>query len=193
MVIGIDIDKVISDFDEGVLKECFLEDKKKRNRGIVNKDADGVPEMFDWSREEIDEFYNNNMERIAKNLKVRRNCKKCMDKMLEDGHRLILISHRAYPHYVEPFKTTTDWLKSKNINYTKLVLSKTPEKVEECKNYKVDLMFDDRVVKCKIMRENGINCYLVITRYNWRLKGNLPYVTSWKNIYEVVSKYAKNS
>ena len=75
MNIGLDIDNVITAFDNDILKEFLLEDKNKRNAGIVNKNARHINHgMFDWSETEVDEFYNNNMERIAKNLKPRRNC-----------------------------------------------------------------------------------------------------------------------
>ena len=111
MNIGLDIDNVITAFDNGILKEFLLEDKNKRNAGIINDNARHINHgMFDWSQDEIDEFYNSNMERISKDLKPRRNCKKYMDKLLQDGHKLYLISHRAYPHYLNAEKTTLDWV-----------------------------------------------------------------------------------
>ena len=66
MNIGLDIDNVITAFDNDILKEFLLEDKNKRNAGIINKKARHINHgMFDWSQDEVDEFYNNNMERIA--------------------------------------------------------------------------------------------------------------------------------
>ena len=50
MKIGIDIDNVISNFDDILLNEYLLHDKKLRNSGIINKDADYIRKgMFDWS------------------------------------------------------------------------------------------------------------------------------------------------
>ena len=37
MMIGIDIDNVISNFDEALLKEFLNHDKEIRNTGIINK------------------------------------------------------------------------------------------------------------------------------------------------------------
>ncbi len=195
MNIGLDIDNVITAFDSAILKELLLEDKNKRNVGLINKNVRhinrGVFDWTDWTHEEIDEFYNSNMERIAKDLKPRRNCKKYMDKLLEDGHKLILISHRAYPHYSNPKQTTLDWLKKNNINYTKLILSNSPDKTQECKENKIDVMFDDRASECKKMREQGVNCKLMFTKYNKREKEDLPFATSWKNLYEEITKLCK--
>ena len=68
MKIGIDIDNVLSKFNESLLEEFLIEDKNKRNSGIVNNNLYITRGMFDWSKEETDEFYNNNIERIATNL-----------------------------------------------------------------------------------------------------------------------------
>lgn len=192
MNIGLDIDNVITDFDKDILKEFLIEDKNKRNSGIINPKARHINQgMFDWSQDEVDEFYNKNMERIAKVLKPKYACKKYMDKLLADGHKLFLISHRAYPHYIEPEKTTLDWLTKHKINYTKLILSHSPDKTEECKNYNIDIMIDDRAGQCKKMRAQGVNCILMLTKYNRREVEDLPYATSWKNLYERITKWKK--
>lgn len=190
MNIGLDIDNVITAFDSAILKEFKIEDKNKRNNGIINKHAQNINYgMFDWSEEEVQEFYNNNMERIASNLKCRKNCKLYMDKIIEDGHKIFLISHRAYPHYIEPFLTTENWLKKHKINYDKLILSEQPDKTKECKEYKIDIMLDDRVDQCRAMRDKGVNCILMLTKYNKRIIKGVPYVSSWKSFYEVVKEW----
>ncbi len=192
MNIGLDIDNVITAFDSGIFKEFLLEDKNKRNSGIINKNARHINlGMFDWSQEEIDEFYNNNMERIAKNLKPRRNCKKYMDKLLKDGHNLILISHRAYPHYKTPEQTTLDWLKKNKINFTKLILSDSPDKTKECRENNIDIMIDDRAGQCKKMTANGVYCMLMFTKFNRKEVENLPFATSWENLYKEINKLCK--
>lgn len=192
MRLGIDIDNVISDFDRGVMAELLLEDKNKRNSGIINKDARGLTKgLLDWSKEEFDEFFNNNMERLSKTLRVRVNSKKVMDKLLDEGNEIYLISHRAFPHYVSPYETTVEWLKKHKINYTKLILSESADKTKECFENKIDIMFDDRISQCSKMIENGIKCYVMKTRFNVREKHGLPTVTSWQNLYQVVNQCKK--
>lgn len=192
MNIGLDIDNVITDFDAGVLKAFLIEDKNKRNKGIINKKAKRInQEMFDWTKEEVDEFYNKNMEQIAQYLKPRRNCKQYMDNLINDKHNLILITYRAYPHYLNPQETTINWLKKHKINYTKLVLSQDSDKTKECQEHNIDIMVDDRAKQCKKMRANGINCILMLTKYNKNDKENLPYATSWQNLYEIITNKTK--
>ena len=72
MRIGIDIDNVIWNFNEELLDEYIKYDKQLRNSGIINEKADYIRKgMFDWSETEEQYFYKSNIERIAKNLKVK--------------------------------------------------------------------------------------------------------------------------
>ena len=65
MNIGIDIDNVISNFDE-VLKQEFLKhDKELRNTGIINQEAHITKGMFDRTDDELCPFYLENIERIS--------------------------------------------------------------------------------------------------------------------------------
>lgn len=192
MKIGLDIDNVITDFDNAILKEVLIFDKQKRNAGIINKNAEYITKgMFDWTNEETKEFYANNMQRIAMNLNQRLNCKKIIDRLFDDGHEVYLISHRAYPDYTEPFEVTTAWLKKHKINYTKLILSETPDKTKECEELGIDVMVDDRVSQCTKMAEQGVYCIVMKTKYNKNKKHDLPIATSWNNLYEKISAFSK--
>ena len=42
MRIGLDIDNVISDFNEKLLEEYKIHDKELKNSGIINKNADYI-------------------------------------------------------------------------------------------------------------------------------------------------------
>ena len=70
MRIGIDIDNCISNFDDVLLEEYIKHDKELRNTGIINDKPHHITVgMFDWSKEENDDFYYNNIQRIAMSLK----------------------------------------------------------------------------------------------------------------------------
>ncbi len=192
MIIGLDIDNVVSAFDEKILEYVLIEDKNKRNSGIIDKNARYITQgMFDWSKEEYDDFYANHMENIAKELRTRRDCRKIINKLVEDGHKIILISHRAFPHYIQPEKTTLDWLRKRKIPFDKLILSSSPDKTQECIENRIDIMVDDRSTQCKIIRSNGINCILMLTKYNKKEIDGMPYAKNWKNLYEVISSWKK--
>ena len=193
MRIGLDIDNVIANFDKGILEWYIKEDKNKRNAGIINPNAKHITKgMFDWSQEEVDEFFNQNMETIASELEVIPNAKEVIDKLMQDGHEIYLITHRVYPHYKKPYKTTFNWLKNNNIKYTKLILSRDGDKTAECKKHKIDVMIDDRVRMCREMTEQGINCYVMLTKYTRLEKvSGMQYVKDWNEIYDVISELNK--
>ena len=80
MRIGIDIDNVISNFNEELLKEYINHDKYLRNTGIINQNADYIRRgMFDWTEDEEKSFYKDNIERIVKDLKVINGAKEYID------------------------------------------------------------------------------------------------------------------
>lgn len=190
MKIGLDIDNVITAFDESIYEEMIKEDKNKRNAGIVNPNGDWIKYQFDWSQEEIEDFFNQNMERIAKKLKPRKDAKYYIDKLLNQGHEIYLISHRAYPHYEKPYETTINWLKENRISCTKLVLSESTNKTKECKEHQVDIMFDDVQSNCHKLIEGGVNCFLVGTKYNKKNREGLKVVENWKQIYQTINQLA---
>lgn len=88
MKIGIDIDNVISNFNDTLLTEYLLHDKELRNSGIINKNADYIRKgMFDWNEDEEINFYKNNIERIAKKLGVIEGAKEYIDKL----HMMVIL------------------------------------------------------------------------------------------------------
>lgn len=189
MRIGLDIDNVVSDFDKKVEYECAIEDRRKRNRGMVNPDADWIPRFYDWSYDEVEGFFEENMEEFAKVLELREGALEYMTKLMEEGHELYLISHRVYPHYTEPLKVTKTWLLEKKVPYTKLILSETVNKTKECKENNVDVMFDDSVTNCRLLIEGGVKCYVMGTKYTHQVKcDDLDIVYNWKELYELINK-----
>lgn len=191
MRIGLDIDNVITDFDKKMFEEYEKEDKNKRNSGIINPNGNWVKDFFDWTPEEIDEFYDRNMENFAKEFEPIKDAKYYMDKLLSEGHSLYLISNRVYPHYRNPLEVTVNWLKEHEINYTKLILSKSTNKTRECRENNIDIMFDDGRMNCRELLKNNINCYLMATRYNKKNCEDLKIVNNWKELYEVINKMEK--
>lgn len=195
MKIGLDIDNVISNFDKKLIEELIKEDKNKRNRGIIKHNTTNIYEMFDFSAEEIEELFCNKCEEWAKTLELNEGVKHFIDKIIADGDEIYLISHRVYPHYTNPFETTKQWLKDKEIKYTKLVISNGIDKTPDCKECEVDIMFDDSVDNCNKMILGGINCYLYRGKnmYDKTPYGNLRVVQNWEELYNEILKLKLNN
>ncbi len=195
MRIGIDIDNVIADFNNGVLNAYFQHDKTLRNNGIINKKAQYIRwGMFDWSKKEEEEFYTNNIEKIVENLNVINGAKEYIDKLKSDGNKIILITGRDNGDYSNPKEMTEKWLDKNNIYYDKLVLTDAYSeekfsKVKECKEYNVDVMVDDSRSICRELKNAGIKVYMMDTRFNKDIT-DIERVCSWKEIYyKIASLY----
>ena len=189
MKIGIDIDNVISNFNEVLLNEFLNHDRELRNTGIIDNDVYITKGMFDWSKEELDEFYYNNIERIAKSLNVLEEAPEYIRKLKEEENEIYIISGRDNGEYSNPYKMTSDWLNKYNIVYDKLILTNaynSLEKAKICLENDIDIMIDDSTRILLEVDNNGITALLMDTPYN-RKENNLKRVHNWKEIYEFIT------
>lgn len=194
MNIGIDIDNVLSNFDDELLKEFLEHDKKLRNSGIINEKADNITKgMFDWSREEIDDFYSNNIERIAVNLNVVDGAKEYVKKLKNHGYKIFIVSGRNNGEYSNPYKMTSEWLEKYGIEYDKLILTNAyeyKEKADICLENNISIMIDDSVKILNEVNNSGIKALLMDTPYN-RKSNSLTRVHNWKEIYNFIINFQK--
>lgn len=193
MRIGIDIDNVISNFNEELLKEYINHDKELRNTGIINENADYIRRgMFDWSEDEEKSFYKDNIERIVKDLKVKDGAKEYIDKLKEDGHSIYIITGRDNGEYSDPYNMTKEWLNKNFIYYDELILTNAYKndkhgKTEKCLENNIDIMIDDSVHICQDCIDNNIITLLMHTPYNGQ--ADMPRGHNWKEIYEFICNY----
>lgn len=193
MRIGIDIDNVISNFDEVLLKEFLNQDKKLRNTGIVNEEIYITRGMFDWSQEEIDEFYHNNIEKIANNLKVIDKAPEYIKKLKGNGYEIYIVSGRDNGEYENPYKMTTEWLEKYNIVYDKLKLTNAYDSLEKakiCIDNDIDIMIDDSARICLEIDKTKTKALLMDTPYN-RKEDTLTRVHNWDEIYEFIMNFKR--
>lgn len=194
MRIGIDIDNVISNFNEMLLETYLIHDKELRNTGIINPNAKYIRTgMFDWSNEEELSFYKDNIEGIAKKLKVKEKAKEYIDRLHSDGHLIYIITGRDNGEYSEPYNITKKWLDENNIYYDNLILTDAYDmhaKSLECLKNDIDIMIDDSVRICSDLITSGITTILMDTPYNRKI--NIKRVKNWEEFYEFVSSYKEN-
>ena len=164
MNIGIDIDNVLSNFNEVLLNDYTKHDKELRNNGIVNNDV-YIRKMFDWSEDEEALYYKENIERLASLFEPIKDCSKYIKKLRENGHCIYIISGRDNGEYSDPYNMTIKWLKKYDIEYDKLILTNAynhQEKADICIKNNVDIMIDDSIVRgttcariVRLLREAG--------------------------------------
>ena len=195
MNIGIDIDNVISNFDEVLKKEFLKHDKELRNTGIVNPEAHMTNGMFDWSDDEVWPFYLKNIERIIKSLDVIEGAKEYIEKLKEDGHTIVIITGRDNGEYADPYNMTKEWLADKKIPYDKLVFTNSYKndkngKTRKCFENNIDIMIDDSAGICRDCFENNITTLIMDKPCN-REEKEITRVHNWKEIYEFITNYKR--
>lgn len=194
MKIGIDIDNCISNFDDTLLKEYLKHDKELRNTGIINGNAESIRRgMFDWTEKEENDFYNSNIENFAKELKPLEDSSYYINKLMEEGHEIYIISGRNNGEYTNPWELTEKWLNKYSVVYDKLILTDTYDKHAKtvaCLENNVDLMIEDNIKISLDLVSNGIKVLTMNTRYNQKEK-TLDRVSKWKEIYERILKLNK--
>ena len=92
MKIGIDIDNVISNFNDTIVEAYLRHDKQLRNTGIINDKAKVFRRgMFDWSEEEEKDFYYSNIEKWANDFKPIKDAEYYIKKLKQDGNEIYII------------------------------------------------------------------------------------------------------
>lgn len=184
MKIGIDIDNVLSNFNEVLLNKYIEHDKSINGKGIVNKNV-YIREMFDWNKEYEEKFYKDNIENFANLFEPIKDCSKYIKLLKEEGNTIYIISGRDNGEYSDPYKMTIDWLKKYDIVYDKIFLVdayNSHSKTEICLEHNIDVMIDDSKRMCKDIKDNGIRALLMDTPYN-KDTNEFERVYSWNNIY----------
>ena len=188
MRIGVDIDNVLSNFNEILLNKYIEHDKSINGKGIVNQDV-YIRDMFNWDKEYEKNFYKENIEYFASLFEPIEECSKYVKLLKEEGNTIYIISGRDNGEYSNPYKMTIDWLKKYDIVYDKLFLVdayNSHSKTEICLEYNIDVMIDDSKRMCKDIKDNGIRALLMDTPYN-RDTNEFERVNSWKEIYNKLS------
>lgn len=196
MRIGVDIDNVISTFNEELLEEYIKHNEELGYSNEINENADYITRgMFNWAEGEVEAFYRDNIERIVNKLSVKDGAKEYIDKLKNDGHSIYIITGRDNGEHSDPYNNTKKWLDDNAIYYDKLILTnayKNDEhgKSEKCIENNVDIMIDDSVHICRDCIDYGITTLLMDTPYNKQVT-DIPRVHNWKEIYEYITKYKK--
>ena len=150
--------------------------------------------MFDWDLSYEQEYYKNNIERLASLFEPIKGSSKYINKLKKDGNEIYIISGRDNGEYSDPYNMTINWLKEHNIPYDKLILTnayKHQEKADICKEFGIDILIDDSINVCTKCSENNIECILFETPYNLK-ENRFNRLGSWEEIYNYINNKKVN-
>lgn len=188
MRIGIDIDDTITDSTKTVKKYIKKYDSYySKDHKLINGLESIIRGFFDV--EEARLFFKDHCMEIGNEIKVKKNAKEVIDKLMRDGHEIVIITARSDKYYKDSDKYCADYLKRNNINYDKLVTKQT-YKIETCKREKIDLMIDDAIDTVENLEKEGIKSVLFTSELNKDKKTKVKRVNNWNQLYDYIKEIA---
>ena len=200
MRIAIDIDDCITNTSEVDFELCYEYNKKlhpKDNKNYINN-YHNAPTIFGFTKQQDDEFYILERKLCVEQdlIKPKVFAGKIIDKLLSDGHEIILVTGRSDFYWGTATLYTKQWLEKYNIHYTKLVTNMT-NKGGFCKNNNVDVLIDDSLKYIK--QCNDLNVNTITFNNNYSKKYDSPelqnyshplniYSSCWFEVYDRVQE-----
>ena len=132
------------------------------------------------------DFIHNNYDRMAKIVPLKTGAVEIINKLKEQGHRIIIISSRNKNEYKDPYKISYDYLTTNGIKFDKLIVN-SPNKAKDCVLENIDLFIDDNTMNCKAVKNKGIATLQMKTAFGKGSK-DLRKVNDWQEVYKIVQE-----
>lgn len=185
MVIGIDVDDTICSTNERIIVEADKYDKEVLGgSGIKDINAYAFTEMMGWEPDMKGKFFADRLEYIMDNAEIKEGAKEVINKLHDEGNKIVFISFRKGKYIKDPYNLTKNWLDRHGIKYDKIYVD-TGEKVDECKNENVKLFIDDKESHCEDVSGAGIDVILFTNAYNHDEK-RFVRKDNWNDIYDYI-------
>ncbi len=181
MNIGIDIDDTITNTYETMLPMIALKYGKNLDKLMAKKPSYRTLHSI---LPNFDKFAYENYETMVKIVPLKDGVVDILNKLRNEGHKIIFITSRNYKEYEDPYKISLDYLQRNNIPFDKLIVN-VQDKAKECMVNKIDLFIDDSTKHCKAVQNKGISTLQFDTSFNSYTK-RLERVKSWEEVYQKV-------
>lgn len=194
MNIGIDIDGVLTDLENyigTVGKKYMLENNLDFDEEMHKNTIYGF-----LSKEDSHQFWDMHWEKYATTIKMRKNASNVIEKLKNDGNKIIIITSRTYDSQIikdgierqeNMKKLIIKWLKKNNINYDKIVFSNL-NKLKNCLDNKIDIMIEDSVSNIEQLK-NYMKIICFNAKYNQSYTNSQIYrVSNWDDVYNIINK-----
>ena len=183
MNIAIDVDNTITE-TKLLLKEYC----KKYNDEVVkrnlkpNPDGFAVKNLYNWTTDEKQYFIDNIMEEVLDKVKLKKDSKEVIDKLIKEKHKIYILTARSIKN---AYEVTEKSLKNNKINYYKLAIEK--DKKTYCIDNNIDILIDDE--EQNIMSVSTLIPVIVLNaEHNKDCNGkNIIKADNWNEIYKIIN------
>ena len=189
MIFGIDIDDTISNTYEVIMayaQEYTINFLKREP--LLREELDCTNHMYAqylhmWKDSDDKEFLANYYERLINNVRPKTLALEYLNKIHDEGNKIIIITARWKNDYFDIVEATKRWLERYNIPYDELITD-ADDKVGICKDKNIDIFIDDSLYNCKKVADAGIKSYIMDAIINRGEKfDNVTRVYSWPHLY----------
>lgn len=189
MKIGIDLDGVVIDSETTfrTYEEIFDIDILKGNN-LINKKEPKFQARYNWTNEQEKEFIEKYFMTVSKESNLMSGFVGIYNLLKEQGHQFVVITARG--GFIKEMKDDAiRLLKENNIKFDKYYWN-VEDKLEICKNEKVDIMIDDDWKIIKKLADNEVKTLYFRDTNLMKLEENeyIKEVNNWGEIY----RYIKN-
>lgn len=173
MRIGIDIDDTVAQTYEVLKKELLKQ----------NYDLSCYPNMY---RKDplVKELYLKKGSEISSLLPLKRNARRVINKLKDEGNEIYFITARGKEFYSDAYETTYNWLIKKRIKFDKLIVG-ADDKAKTCVEYNINIFIDDAVKHVLKVKEQDIRGIVYTSRYNKDIK-DLERITDWDELLDIL-------
>ncbi|MFT9488076.1 5' nucleotidase, NT5C type [Tepidibacillus decaturensis] len=183
--LGIDIDGTVTDPYTFIphLNQYF--NKNFLYNEITTYD---LTKLYNIDEEEYLNWYSHYGADIYQTAPLAKDAKKTLS-YLKQSYRLIYISAREEEYRLPTMK----WFESQGLPFDRVVLTGSPNKIQQAIEYEIDLFLEDHyVASCQMAQELNIPILLFDTPYN---QGPLPEqvtrVYSWQEAKQKITQYTQ--
>ena len=192
MKIGIDIGGVVIDSETTfrTYEEIFDIDVLKGNH-LINKEEPKFQARYNWTNEQEKEFIEKYFLIVSKESNLMSGFIGIYNLLKEQGHEFVVITARG--GFVKEMKDDAiRLLEEKNIKFDKYYWN-VDDKLEICKNEKVDIMIDDDWKNIKRLADNEVKTLYFRDTNLMKLEENkyIKEVNNWGEIYRYIKEMKK--
>ena len=193
MKIGIDLDGVVIDSETTfrTYEEIFDIDILKGNH-LINKEEPKFQARYNWTNEQEKEFIEKYFLIVSKESNLMSGFIGIYNLLKEQGHEFVVITARG--GFVKEMKDDAiRLLEENNIKFDKYYWN-VDDKLEICKNEKVDIMIDDDWKIIKRLAENEVKTLYFRDTNLMKMKENkyIKEVNNWGEIYRYLNENLKS-
>lgn len=190
MNIGVDLDGVVFDTENWFRTYSMLYNLEKIKKDEVDREELYFSNRFNWTVDEVDEFFYQFMEMIETEAPVMPMAKEILKRLKNMGHKLYIITNRGRRYELEK-RVTKLRLEELGIEFDGMY-SGAINKAEVCKEIGIDVMIDDLYSNVEGISKAGIKCLyfrdLVLKQFDKENK-LVHEVRNWADIYKEILNF----